>query len=77
MTEQHVLIVDDTPELVRLLELNLAQHGYVIRTAGTGAEAIAAVRDGFMGCILLDIECEKEAITLNNSVIIIIPTRYT
>ncbi len=54
-TEQHVLVVDDTPEIGRLLELNLAQHGYVLTQAGTGAEALVALREGFKGVVILDL----------------------
>ncbi|MFT7623011.1 MAG: DNA-binding NtrC family response regulator [Myxococcota bacterium] len=55
MSEQHVLIVDDTPEIVQLLQLNLARHGYAITTAGTGAEALRVLKDGFHGIVILDL----------------------
>ena len=55
MSEQHVLIVDDTPEIVHLLELNLASHGYEITTALNGADALRALDDGFQGLVILDL----------------------
>ena len=55
MSQRQVLIVDDTPEIVRLLEHHLASYGYVITTAGTGTEALTAIDDGFVGPVLLDL----------------------
>jgi len=53
--DQHVLVVDDTPEIGQLLEINLAQHGYRVTTAGTGAEALAVMREGFNDIVILDL----------------------
>ena len=55
MADQPVLIVDDTPEIVDLLELNLSREGYAITTAVTGAEALAIIQEGFVGPIILDL----------------------
>ena len=37
-----ILIVEDEPELVRALRINLRARQYDVRTAGTGREALAA-----------------------------------
>jgi signal transduction histidine kinase len=42
-----VLIVDDSASLVENLREILEDAGYLVRTAGTCAEAVAAARDGF------------------------------
>ena len=36
-----ILIVEDEPELVRALRINLRARQYQVRTAGTGREALA------------------------------------
>jgi two-component system response regulator AtoC len=51
----NILIVDDTPEIVRLLELSLADQDYQIISAGSGRQALSILRDGFVGPILLDL----------------------
>lgn len=49
-----ILIVDDEPEMVQLLERFLNRNGYEIRTAYSGQEAIAAIKMA-PDLILLDI----------------------
>ncbi|TMK69670.1 MAG: response regulator transcription factor [Actinobacteria bacterium] len=46
MTRQHVLVVDDEPQILRALQTNLRGAGYDVTTATTGGEALtqAAVR---------------------------------
>ena len=46
MTKQHVLVVDDEPQILRALQTNLRGAGYDVMTATTGADALtqAAVR---------------------------------
>ena len=50
-----LLVVDDIPENVRLLEAVLAPHGYDIVTAADGAEALAVVESEQPDLVLLDI----------------------
>lgn len=54
MTER-ILIVDDEPDIVELLEYNLRQHGYTVSTARDGASALAEVRRQRPDLILLDL----------------------
>lgn len=50
-----VLIVDDDPKNLALLEIMLAPEGYVIQTAPNGETALAAVAEQPPDLILLDI----------------------
>lgn len=50
-----ILVVDDQKDLLELLSMALSQEGYVVRTAASGAEAIAAVDAEKPDLILLDI----------------------
>lgn len=50
-----ILIVDDEPQIVRLLQVTLAAQGYECITATTGTEAIEAVRTSLPNLVLLDV----------------------
>ena len=50
-----VLVVDDTPANVKLLEDLLAFQGYEVETAQSGEEALARVRDDPPDLVLLDV----------------------
>jgi adenylate cyclase len=50
-----VLVVDDVPKNIRLLEAVLAPHGYAVATAGSGEEALARVAATPVDLVLLDI----------------------
>jgi adenylate cyclase len=50
-----ILVVDDIPENVRLLEAVLAPEGYDIVTAGDGAAALAVVESEKPDLVLLDV----------------------
>ena len=52
---ERILIVDDEPDIVELLEYNLTQAGYVVVKAGDGASAIAEVRRQRPDLVLLDL----------------------
>jgi len=57
MTEQtwKILVVDDTPQNVKLLDAILSPRGYTVVTASSGAEALEKVRAEVPDLILLDI----------------------
>lgn len=55
MTPPTILIVDDTPQSLRLLEALLEPQGYSVVAVGSGAEAIAAVKSQPIDLVLLDI----------------------
>lgn len=39
-----ILVVDDDPRVLRLLQVNLKRYGFVVETAGNGAEALIRLR---------------------------------
>jgi adenylate cyclase len=50
-----VLVVDDDPVILRLLEVNFELEGFVVLTAGDGAEGIAAVRQHRPDLVVSDV----------------------
>lgn len=54
MTARSVLVVEDDPDLLALLEMILADAGHAVRTAPEGAAALARVAEELPGVILLD-----------------------
>jgi len=50
-----ILVVDDEPEMVELVELNLRQAGYQVITASDGAEALTKARSDPPDLIVLDL----------------------
>ena len=58
-TPPRILIVDDTPANVHILQASLAANGYDIVTATDGEEALAAVRETQPDLILLDVMMPK------------------
>ena len=54
-----VLVVDDDPVIVRLLQVNFEMEGYDVLTAGDGAEAIDQVRAGNPDVVVCDIMMPK------------------
>jgi len=53
--KEHILIVDDDPNIAKSLAIILQHHGYVTSRAGTGHEALECARDTPLSLILLDI----------------------
>jgi two-component system KDP operon response regulator KdpE len=41
----NILVVDDEPQITRVLKATLASHGYSIRTAGDGDEAVQLMKE--------------------------------
>lgn len=50
-----VLVVDDEPEAVELVEFNLKQAGYTVVTAADGTEALTKARSALPSLIVLDL----------------------
>jgi DNA-binding response OmpR family regulator len=50
-----ILVVDDEPEAVELVEFNLRQAGYAVVTAADGAETLKKVRSQTPDLIVLDV----------------------
>ena len=52
---QRILVVDDTPLNVKLLEDVLTMKGYEVATAASGQEALDKIRSGSIDLVLLDV----------------------
>ena len=55
MTAQRILVVEDEPDLLHALELNLKAEGYVVLSASTGPAAIRHALDDRPDLVLLDV----------------------
>ena len=55
MNPASILIVDDEPQIRRVLRSTLSSHGYVLTEAKTGEEAVECVRKQRPDLILLDV----------------------
>jgi len=54
-----ILVVDDVPDNVEILQMRLESQGYEVITAGDGEAALAVVRDKLPDLLLLDIMMPK------------------
>jgi len=52
---ERVLIVDDDPDIVRLVRYNLSHSGYEVQSAGTGREALELVERQPPDLVVLDV----------------------
>ena len=50
-----ILIVDDEPDIRRLIQINLELDGHEVRCAGDGAEALLAIRERVPDVMVLDV----------------------
>lgn len=55
MTRKRILVVDDEPGIVRFIRNSLKEHGYEVRTAMNGLEALHIVKEEIPDLIILDI----------------------
>jgi two-component system, OmpR family, KDP operon response regulator KdpE len=55
MTSAKILIVDDEPQIRRVLRTTLTSHGYTVAEARTGDEALEQIRSDRPDLILLDV----------------------
>ena len=54
MTSGRILVVDDEPQIRRVLRTSLSAQGYEVHDAKTGEEALGALRDQRFDLVLLD-----------------------
>src|SRR6266850_953023 len=54
-----ILVVDDVPDNVEILQMRLESQGYEVTTAGDGEAALAIIRDKLPDLVLLDIQMPK------------------
>ena len=55
MSDAHILVVDDEPDITALVAYHLARAGYRVKTAATGPEALEAVRAEPPDLVVLDL----------------------
>src|SRR5581483_1837469 len=55
MSDVRILVVDDDPQIRRVMRMTLVSHGYMVSDARSGEEALDAVRAGKFDLMLLDI----------------------
>jgi two-component system, OmpR family, KDP operon response regulator KdpE len=55
VTKTKVLVVDDEPQIIRALRINLSVRGYDVVTASTGAGALQAAADEHPDVVILDL----------------------
>lgn len=56
MAGEAILIVDDNPVNLKLVQVLLSSHGYEVRSAGDAEEALAVLRELTPRLILMDIQ---------------------
>jgi two-component system KDP operon response regulator KdpE len=54
MSGENILVIDDEPQIRRVMRTTLSTHGYVISEAMTGEEGVEAVRKNKPDLVLLD-----------------------
>jgi len=52
---QRILVVDDESQITRVLRTTLSAHGYQVRTAGDGDEALEVMRDWPPDLVITDL----------------------
>lgn len=55
MTARHILVVDDEPQITRVLRTSLASQGYDIRVANDGETALEIVKDWTPDLVITDL----------------------
>jgi two-component system, OmpR family, KDP operon response regulator KdpE len=55
VTATRVLVIDDEPQILRALRINLSVRGYEVTTAATGADALRSAADHRPDVIVLDL----------------------
>ncbi|MFH0985113.1 MAG: response regulator [Candidatus Omnitrophota bacterium] len=60
MSEKKILIVDDEPTLLKLLQIHLQKEGYEVLTAESVDEALQALESGPVDLVLLDIRMPEK-----------------
>lgn len=55
MAKERILVVDDEPDILELIEFNLLRHGYAPVCVATGEDALRSVQKTLPALILLDL----------------------
>lgn len=52
---RNILVVDDEPQITRVMRTTLSSHGYTVRTAGDGDEALEVMRSWTPDLVITDL----------------------
>lgn len=55
VTQRNILVVDDESQITRVLRTTLSGHGYIVRTAGDGDEALEVMRQWAPDLVITDL----------------------
>jgi two-component system KDP operon response regulator KdpE len=55
----NILVVDDEPQITRVLKTTLSSQGYTTRTAGDGKEALQAMKDWIPDLVITDLRMPR------------------
>ncbi len=55
VAKPRILVVEDDPDLRRILKLQLESHNYEVREAENGAEGFEAIQTEVPDCVILDL----------------------
>jgi DNA-binding response OmpR family regulator len=58
--KEHILVVDDEPQIRELLSLYLANHGYRVSTTANSEETLQMIRETPLDLVVLDIGLAEE-----------------
>src|SRR5262245_20101566 len=58
--KQHILVVDDEPQIRELLSIYLDKQGYKVSTAATAMETMRLVEENNVDLVVLDIGLEED-----------------
>ncbi|HVG15908.1 MAG TPA: response regulator [Chitinophagaceae bacterium] len=61
MNKAEILVIDDEPQIRKLLEITLQSHGYILRAANTGKEGLVMAGNHPPELILLDLGLPDES----------------
>ena len=75
MTKTRVLVIDDEPQILRALRINLSVRGYEVTTASTGAGALHAAAEHKPDVVILDPPRAGCPLSLLEAVAQVSPTR--
>lgn len=59
MSKKKILVIDDDPTLVKVIQPFLESHGYEVSLAGDGEEGIAQVKKSTPDLIVLDVQMPR------------------
>ena len=83
--QTNILIVDDDPQIIKLMSIILSREGYIIHSANSGTEALTLLKDQHVDILLTDysmpqmngVELIRETRKTHQNLIIFMITAYS